>query len=546
MKQKTKTVVAGALGECVHVAGVTNFLRLAESAGWRTVFLGPAVPIDEVLKAARREKADLVGVSYRLTPETGERLLGEFAEAASDLRETGVRFAFGGTPPVVERVRKIGFFERAFDGSEPPGAVLAYLKGQQVEASSEADFPQSTVERIQWRSPYPILRHHFGLPTMEDTIEGIQKIAEAQALDVISLGIDQDAQENFYHPERQDARRRGAGGVPMRSEEDYRALYRASRRGNFPMLRTYSGTDDFIRLAEMYVDTINIAWCAIPLFWFNQMDGRGPWDLEGSIREHQSVMKWYGEHDIPVELNEPHHWGMRDAPDVVFVASAFLSAYNARAFGVKDYIAQLMFNSPPGLSDAMDLAKMLAVMDMVMPLERDDFKVWKQTRIGLLSHPLDPDSARGHLAAATYLQMAIKPHIVHIVGHTEAHHAATADDIIEAGRIARRAIENAVRGAPDMTADPAITKRRRELAKEANRLLEAIPALAGPGAGDPFTDAATLARAVTSGLMDAPQLLNNKFGRGEIRTGIVNGACVAVDSKGRPVKEQKRLSKLVK
>ena len=31
-------------------------------------------------------------------------------------------------------------------------------------------------------------------------------------------------------------------------------------------------------------ETINIAWCAIPLFWFNQMDGRGPWDLRGSIR----------------------------------------------------------------------------------------------------------------------------------------------------------------------------------------------------------------------------------------------------------------------
>ena len=28
-----KTIVAGALGECVHVAGVTNFLRLAEHAG---------------------------------------------------------------------------------------------------------------------------------------------------------------------------------------------------------------------------------------------------------------------------------------------------------------------------------------------------------------------------------------------------------------------------------------------------------------------------------------------------------------------------------
>lgn len=545
MTSQKKTIVAGALGECVHVAGVTNFLRLAEAAGWRTVFLGPSVTIDEMLAAAERENAELVGISYRLTPETGERLLGEFAEAASELHEKGVRFAFGGTPPVVERARQIGFFERSFDGSEPAEAVLAYLKGQQAQVAGEADFPQTTVERILWKSPYPILRHHFGLPTLEATLEGIARIADAQALDVISLGIDQDAQENFYHPKRQDPRQKGAGGVPVRTEDDYRALYAASRRGNFPLLRTYSGTDDFIRLAEMYVDTINIAWCAIPLFWFNQMDGRGPWDLEGSIREHQSVMEWYGQHDIPVELNEPHHWGMRDAPDVVFVVSAFLSAYNARAFGVKDYIAQLMFNSPPGLSDAMDLAKMLAVMDMVEPLQNENFHVWKQTRIGLLSHPLDPDAARGHLAAATYLQMALKPHIYHIVGHTEAHHAATADDIIEASKIVRRAIENAVRGAPGMTADPAITRRRKELVKEAAILLDAISTLAGPEAGDPLTDADTLTRAVTSGLMDAPQLRNNKFGCGEVRTSIVNGACVAVDRQGKPIRERKRLSKLM-
>jgi hypothetical protein len=380
---------------------------------------------------------------------------------------------------------------------------------------------------------------------MEATVEGIEKISEAQALDVISLGIDQDAQENFYHPERQDPRRKGAGGVPVRSEEDYRALYAASRCGNFPLLRTYSGTDDFIRLAEMYVGTIHNAWCAIPLFWFNQMDGRGPWDVEGSIREHQNVMKWYGEHKIPVELNEPHHWGMRDAPDVVFVVAAYLSAHNARAFGVKDYIAQLMFNSPPGLSDAMDLAKMLAVMDMITPLEEEHFKIWKQTRTGLLSHPLDPDLARGHLAASIYLQMALQPHIIHIVGHTEAHHAATADDIIEASKIARRAIENAVRGAPDMTADPAVTKRRNQLVKDAHLLLEAISSLAGPEVGDPFTDAATLTRAVTCGLLDAPQLRDNKFGLGKIRTGIVSGANVTVDSNGKIVREKERLSKLM-
>jgi methylmalonyl-CoA mutase cobalamin-binding subunit len=541
-----KKVVAGALGECVHVAGVMNFLRLAEAAGWRTVFLGPAVPVEEFLAAARREKADLVGISYRLTAETGERLLAEFAEEADDLRAAGVRFAFGGTPPVAERARAIGFFERVFDGSEPAEAVLAYLKGQAYAAATEADFPQTTVERMAWKAPFPLLRHHFGLPTMEASVQGVQEIAEARVLDVISLGIDQDAQANFFHPERQDPRRTGAGGVPVRTPDDYRALYAASRRGNYPLLRTYSGTDDFIRLAEMYVDTIDIAWCAIPLFWFNRMDGRGPWDLESSIREHQKVMAWYGQPGIPVELNEPHHWGMRDAPDVVFVAAAYLSAYNARAFGVHDYIAQLMFNSPPGLSGAMDLAKMLAALDMVMPLAEPDFRIWRQTRTGLLSYPLDLDAARAHLAASVYLQMALHPHIVHVVGHTEAHHAATAADVIEACKLARWAIERAARGQPDMTADPIVRTRREELIYEACITLEAIRALAEPDTADPLRDPVTLTRAVKVGVLDAPQLRNNPCGRGQVVTRIdERGACVAVDpATGRALTERKRVAQL--
>ncbi len=541
-----KTVVACALGECVHVAGVSNFLRLAESAGWKTVFLGPAVPIEEVLRVAREHKADLVGVSYRLTPETGVRLLGEFAEAASEMHAEGIRFAFGCTPPMARAASQLGFFEKIFDGSETPEQVLAWLKGQPAGELHEKDFPQTTVERIVWKKPYPILRHHFGLPTMEATLEGISKIAEAQALDLISLGTDQDAQENFFHPERQDPRRRGAGGVPVRTEADLVSLYEASRCGNFPLMRAYSGTDDFIRYAEILTRTIHNAWCAIPLFWFNQMDGRGPWDLVGSIREHQQVMTWYGVRAIPVELNEPHHWGMRDAPDVVFVVSAFLSAYNARAFGVQDYIAQMMFNSPPGTSDAMDLAKMLAILEMIQPLSNEKFTIWKQTRVGLLSHPLDPEAARGHLAASTYLQMALQPDIIHIVGHTEADHAATAEDVIIASRVTRRAIENAVQGAPDMCADPRVQARKEELVREAKITLEAIKALAHAGISDPWTDAGTLAEAVARGILDAPQLKNNRFGRGQIRTQIIAGKCLAVDEKGKMLSEEQRLEQIRK
>jgi hypothetical protein len=541
-----KTVVAAALGECVHVAGISRFLQLAEEAGWRTVFLGPATSIEAVVAAAREHRAELVGVSYRLTPETGERLLAEFAEAADDLHSAGVSFAFGGTPPLAARAEQLGFFARVFAGGEADDEVLAFLKGAGSDGHHVVSYPQRLVDRIAWKAPFPLLRHHYGQPTMAETLAGIEQIAEARVLDVISLGIDQDAQENFFHPERQDPRRRGAGGVPVRSAEDYRALYAASRRGNWPLLRTYSGTDDFIRLAQMYVETINIAWCAIPLFWFNRMDGRGPWDLEGSIREHQAVMAWYGERGIPVELNEPHHWGMRDAPDVVFVVAAFLAAYNARAFGVRDYIAQLMFNSPAGHSDAMDLAKMLAVLVLIEPLERRDFRIWRQTRTGLLSYPVEPSAARAHLATSVYLQMALHPHIVHVVGHSEAHHAATADDVIESCSLARRAIQNALRGMPDMTRDAEVQRRCTELVTEASTTLGAIIDLGGPGCIDPFIDPAVLGRAVRLGILDAPQLRSNPVAPGRVKTRILGGACVAVDAHGRPLSEADRIQQLIK
>ncbi|MCW5878173.1 MAG: cobalamin B12-binding domain-containing protein [Anaerolineales bacterium] len=543
---KQKTVVAGALGECVHVAGVSNFLRLAQQAGWRTVFLGPAVPIERMLAVAREEKADLVGVSYRLTPETGERLLAEFAEEADELHSAGVQFAFAGTPPVVERADKLGFFAASFDGTESVDEVLAFLHGEQAGPASEADFPQTTVGRIQWKQPYPLIRHHFGLPTMEETVAGIQQIAEARALDVISIGTDQDAQENFFHPERQNPRRRGAGGVPVRSADDFRALYAASRRGNFPLLRTYTGTDDFLKLAEMFMETINMAWAAIPLFWFNKMDGRGPWDLEGSLREHQELMSWYGERGIPVELNEAHHWGMRDAPDVIFCVALYLAAYNAKAYGVHDHIVQMMFNSPPGLSDTMDLAKMLAGLELVSELEDQDFRLWRQTRTGLLSYPVDIEASRGHLAASVYLQMQLKPHIIHIVGHTEADHAATAGEVIAASQMGRRAIENALRGLPDATHDPLIVERKQELVAEARLLLDAVRQLAAPGVQDPLADAVTLAAAVETGILDAPQLGNNPHGRGRIRTTFdARGACISVDPEtGKPITEKQRLNAL--
>jgi methylmalonyl-CoA mutase cobalamin-binding subunit len=543
---RKRSVVGGALGEDAHVAGVASFLRLADEVGWETVYLGPAVSVEEFLKVIRKYDPELVAISYRLTPETGEALLKRFIEDIRQESLTTRRFVFGGTPPVVKRAENLGFFERCFSGQEAPGEVAAYLRGQLVGAAKEEDYPQTLLRRLDWKRPRPLIRHHFGRPTVEETEKGIQEIAEAMVIDVISLGIDQDAQENFFHPERQDPTRKGSGGVPARSAEDYRRLYRASRRGNFPLLRVYSGTDDHLKLAQLYVDTIKNAWCATSIFWFNQLDRRGPMGLEESIHTHQDLMRWHAVRNIPVEVNEPHHWGMRSAPDVIYVVASFLSAYNAKMMGVKDYIAQYMFNAPAELSDAMDLAKVSACIELAESLASDRFRVYRQTRTGLLSYPTDQDLAKGHLGASLYLQMAVKPDIVHVVGFPEADHATAAGELIQSCKIARRAVQNGLHGCPNMLIDPVVQGRKTELIREAKVTLDAIRRLSQPGTRDPLIDPRTLARCVSLGILDAPHLKDHPLAKGQIRTKIIRGACVAVDENGNQITEKQRLSPLLR
>ena len=298
----------------------------------------------------------------------------------------------------------------------------------------------------------------------------------------------------------------------------------------------------------MYVEAINIAWAAIPLYWFNQMDGRGPWDLEGSIREHQKLMAWYGKRNIPVEANEAHHWGMRDAPDVVFVVSAYLAAYNAKVYGVKDHIIQLMFNSPAGTTAAMDIAKMLAVIKMTSRLETPEFRIWKQTRTGLLSYPVDLNQAKAHLAISIFNQMALDPHIVHVVGYPEANHAVSADEVIESCVMAQKAIESALESKLDIIGSEKIQLRTQELVSEAEFLLEAIQELGVDKSLDSLSDANLLAEAVFNGYLDAPQLINNPFGQGKIKTMIDHrGACIVIDREtGQLINEETRISQIQK
>lgn len=557
-EKKKKVVIGGAIGNCVHVAGIYGYLRIAESYGYKTIFLGAAVDTDIFIREIERNNADIVCISYRLTPHNLETILENFfLKLSENDLISGRIFYFGGTPSCVEIAKRFKHFSYFFQGEEPFSEICESLFIQsQLNSSKYGIFERlpvcgdtltpDTMKKIIAEGRYiPMIRHHFGLPSLEATIEGIEEIANSGQVDLISLGPDQNAQEYFFEPEKMDHTLDGAGGVPIRTESDLIRIWQATQRGNYPRLRIYAGTQNLLKWAEMSVKTINTSWGTIPLFWYSVLDGRSKRPLEEAIRENINVIKWYAERDIPVEVNDSHQWSLRETSDAIAVADFYLAAYNAKKAGVKTYIAQFMFNTPRLTSGKMDLAKMLAKWEMISKLEDDSFICLREVRAGLTHFSIDLDVAKGQLAASTLLAFALKPQILHVVSFSEADHAATAQDVIESCKIVKGVIKNAWRSFPDLTLDPEIIQRKEHLVREAEVILNAIKIIFRKESEDPFSDPSCLAKVVKLGIFDAPQLNNNPVALGTIKTMPVNGGYDAVDGWGHLLSEHKRLMMLL-
>ena len=536
--------MGAAIGSCVHVAGVLRFLTLAEEEGHETVFLGPAVPIDELIKKVKEHNPDIVGVSYRLTTTSATKLLEDLKKAVTESSLEKKRWVLGCTAPVRPIADRINLFEEIFTGYSTDEDSLSFLRGHK-HMPPEKKYPQDLMTRMTMKSPTPIIRHHFGLPSIEETIDGVRRIAEASVLDVISIGPDQNAQESFFQPSEMNEKLDGDGGVPIRKPNDLQRIFEASRRGNYPLLRCYSGTCDLLYWAQLLKETINNAWCATPLLWYSELDGRSKRPLEKAIIENQKNHRWHVKNNIPVEINESHHWSLRNAHDTIAVAMAYLSAYNAKRAGVRHYIAQYMLNTPLGTSPKMDLAKMLAKIELIESLHGHNFVSLRQIRPGLFSYPPDLDMGKGQLASSIYTGMMLNPHIVHVVSFCEADHAATADDIIESCKIARRVIHDCLLGTSNPLDDKEISMRKNELVKEAQLLIATIRSLGDESSIDPLTEPAVYVCAVRKGILDAPHLRNNPIAKGLLRTKMIDGACLAIDpDTGNPIDEATRLRQL--
>ncbi|MDI3524605.1 methionine synthase [Kosmotoga sp.] len=537
-----KKIIAGALGSDVHVAGVLNFLDLANKEGYDTVYLGGAVPLEKFIGGIIETDPDIVAISYRLDSDALRNLLKEFE---MEIKRYGLQnkiYIFGGTVETAKVAREFSFISKVFDGSMSIEQIAMFLRGKRDEKEDEIP-PQTLTERIKYKSPYPLIRHHIGLPTLQETEREIEKLAESGLLDIISLAPDQNAQQFFFTPEEMDPAQDGAGGAPFRTRDDFTRMYQASRRGNYPLLRCYSGTRNLIKFSALLHETIHNAWAAIPLTWYSDLDRRSDRPLLEAIKENQEAIRWNASMGIPVEINESHQWALRYCHGAVEVATAYIAAYNAKKLGVKYYIAQYMFNTPPEISPKMDTAKMLAKKELIESLHDNDFISYRMVRTGLMSFPADPYMAMGQLVSSMFTAAYLKPHIIHVVAYSEAIKRATSKEIIESVKMVKKAYLEAMKGLPDFEADPVVKERKEQLKEEAMLIVRAIESL-GKDSDNPLIDPEVIQAAIKTGILDAPGLKKMSVACGKLRTRAINGAYYAVNEKGKPISEAQRLKSL--
>lgn len=294
----------------------------------------------------------------------------------------------------------------------------------------------------------PLIRAHSGPYSAELTREQCLKeyrewcriLADAGYLDILSIGSSQLSQSNFG--ENWDEKVNG-GGVPVNSEQEFREIWDAAR----PMLvRTYSGTKNVEFMARLYEKSINIAWHALSLWWFDELDGRGPNSLYKNLKEHINTIQYIATTNKPVEANVSHHFAFRGCDDVTYIVSAYLAAKTIKKYGIKTFVLQNMLNTPRSTWGVQDLAKARALLSLVKELEDNTFRVILQTRAGLDYFKPDLEKAKVQLAAVTALMDDIEPNsiyspgIIHVVSYSEALFLATPDILNDSIKITRAAL----------------------------------------------------------------------------------------------------------
>ena len=574
-----RACVLAALGGDPHTQGLFRVARIARKAGLAAHVLPPGSSLEALLDWVHAFDPGWLGLSYRMSPAIAiqqfRRCLTRLAAEGLLRRPNGAprRVALAGLPETMKAVEELHaelpcavwtmpqdpdrmhacrhlleFFDvpeaqRAEILEElqpelyPPRFPVLDNLAKQVAGNddyrNEPPLPipselarRSYVQRIV-EMEMPLLRTHFGIPapTIAPTVEGIAALSEARVIDELSLGSSDLSQRYFGDP-MAFIGRKNDGGVPYSTFEHLVELFQASRRGNYPGMKPYAHVVNLVSFIDTCIRAgmLTGAHQAVPLFWFNELDGRGPLRLPESIREHQAAVRELARRGIPVEMNDPNHFSSRWAHDSMIVVDYALITAVMLANGVKDLILQLQFNKPRETSDHGDLAKMLAGLDLAEEMVTgfgSGARLWRESRTGVESFDPDETAARHQLARSTFLQLIVKPHAIHLVSYCEALHVAGIADVIDSSMLVRRCVRVFREHARELLAlcqDPLVVERRSHLAAEARMTLRHIAALDGaapPEPGAPLStfvrrlaDPDVLFRGLESGVLAAPGLFH--------------------------------------
>ena len=592
-----------------HTLGINSAAELLSDCGYQVIIgdediakamndIKYEVNRQKVLDWIQSNKVTQIGLSYRLDQDEAVNMVGYFMNELKNNNMLSYQggaiksIFFAGLPKTCEIIeREHKGFVRTFKGGESIRATLTKMGvpeeripkdvlegslyddlrmefGKDIINSGEYDSfkpinratydeygtdEDTVIKRLDsnFRKPFmPLMRAHVGpysssidrLDSVQEFISWAKELADAGYLDILSIGTSQLIQSNFGEDWEDKP---NGGGVPINSPEEYRMIWDASRP---LLLRTYAGTKNIAELAKIYEETINICWHALSLWWFNRLDGRGPYDLYTNLKQHIETLKYIAKTNKPFEPNIPHHFAFRGADDVTYIVSAYLAAKLAKKVGVRTLILQNMLNTPRYTWGIQDLAKSRAMLSLVKTLEDSNFRVILQPRAGLDYFKPDLEEAKMQLAAVTALMDDIDPHdetsppIIHVVSYSEASHLATPDIINESIKITQFSLQKYRElrrdgKIEDMSRNRDVQERMLELVDSAKTIIAGIERYVD----NPYS-AEGFYKMFAAGFLPVPYLWGEveefKYAKAW-RTKPVRGSVKVVDENNRIVKSDK-------
>lgn len=605
---QNKFFVATTLANDPHTEGLHNAAKIASLGGVQNIILPPSLDYVAFYDAINKYKPHFIGLSYRqnenVAVEELFKVINYFATTGLVKDTDDVKIQFAGLPKTIEILKDkihelplkvylceaspivldritetVDYFEITQDREKIINSIYEELvpKGIEIfdqladEAVRNDDYknePPLPIPSVKACNDYitrineaelPVLRSHFGIPhhTIIPTVEGIKELAEARVLDEISLGSSDLSQRYFGHPEMFETLKND-GGVPYKDFSDLVALYQASRYGNFPGVKPYCHVTNLVEFVDQCLEAgmLKGVHQAVPLYWFNELDGRGPAVVRDSVKEHFAAVRKLAQCGIPVEMNDPNQWSSRLAHDTVIVTSYALISAVMTMCGADNMVLQMQFNKPKETGDYADLAKMSAGLEMARKISlgrKNPASIFRETRTGIESLSADMNLAKWQLARSTFLQMCMNPHIIHIVSYCEANYAARPADIIDSSKLIRRAVRIFRANQEDIMKEinnPIVKERKEYLINESSYLVNEI-AKFNPkyqpcsieNIAQYVGDENVIASSIEKKYMSAPGIVNLKYKGDFITKPMKYGMINLVDDYNNPriVTEKERI-----